>query len=380
MKPAFNPFILKGYTEPEYFCDREDETKELIDRAINGVNTTLLSIRRMGKTGLIHHTFNNLPPNGHLKGIYIDIYATQNLSEFTNLVVSSILQTFPPTKSLGKKFMSFLKSFRPMIAYDPYTGAPEVTLNFAEPIQCEHTLKSMFEFLGRQKEQIIVAFDEFQQISNYPEKNTEALLRTIIQQVQNIQFIFSGSHKHLLVEMFNSAKRPFFSSASPLYLYRIPKEKYQPFLIETFAKHGKKLSEEGAQFILNWTKCHTYYTQAFCNKLFAMTRRGTIQMSDINYACDQLLQEQDIVFFQYRNLLTKNQWQLLSAIAKEDSVNEPTGFAFVSKYNLGNPASVRRSLMSLVEKEMVVEYNYTDKKTEYQVYDCFLSRWLQRQY
>jgi hypothetical protein len=376
MKTTKNPFRLKGYHGANLFCDREEETKLLIENANNEINTTLLSVRRMGKTGLIHHCFNTLEKNKIWECIYVDIYATQNLAEFTNQMASAILKKFPQNKSIGKKFIDLIKGFSPVISYDALTGNPEISFNYAQEKQYEHSLKGLFSFLEQQNKQIIIAIDEFQQIANYPEKNTEALLRTIIQPLKNVVFIFSGSHKHLLIEMFNSAKRPFFSSTSPLHLGNIPSKKYATFIKKIFKNRDKHIDDESVDFILTWTRVHTYYTQALCNKIFTQSD-SKITIQTVYKACDTILKEQENVFFQYRNLLTSAQWNLLNAIAKEDKVFQPTGNEFVSKYKLGNPASVKRSLEALVVKEMVYSED-TDKENYYQVYDCFLSRFLER--
>ncbi len=376
MLTKLNPFYLKGYHGADLFCDREEETALLMQNAQNGINTTLLSIRRMGKTGLIQHTFETLKQDSNWQTIYIDIYATQSLSEFTNQLASAILKTFPQNRSIGKKFIDFIKGLSTSISYDPLTGAPEISFNYNQAKQYEHSLKSLFDFLETQQTPIVIAIDEFQQIANYPEKNTEAILRTIIQTLKNITFIFSGSHKHLLLEMFNSAKRPFFSSTHTISLNSIPGEKYSAFIQKLFESNKKKIEIAAIDFILDWTRTHTYYTQALCNKVYSLNKNN-ITKELVFHACDSLLKEQEGVFFQFRNLLTSSQWNVLKAIAKEDKVFQPTGNAFISKYNLGNPASVKRSLEALVSKEMV--YKETgEEETYYQVYDCFLSRWLER--
>jgi len=371
-----NPFHLKGYHGANLFCDREKETTQLISNAKNGVNTTLLSMRRMGKTGLIHHVFKQLGKDKNWMCIYVDIYATQSISEFTNQLASAIYNAFPQRKSIGKKFIDLLKSFGTAISFDVLTGVPEVSFRYIQPEQYKQSLKSLFLFLDKQNIQIIVAIDEFQQIVNYQEKNTEALLRTIIQHLNNVNFIFSGSNKHLLTEMFNSAKRPFFASTSPLYLDTISQEKYRSFIMNLYALGKQIIDKESIQFILDWTRTHTFYTQALCNKIYAQNN-SKITLAEVYKACDNILLEQDNIYFQYRKLLTNSQWKLLKAVAKEDKVYQPTGSAFVGKYNLGNPASVKRSLEALEEKEMVYRM-VTHKNSYYQVYDCFLSHWLER--
>ena len=377
MKQKENPFKIEGYHGKELFCDREEETEKLISHVKNDVNVTLFSLRRMGKTGLILHSFNELEKNKNYKTIYVDIFATQNLTDFINQLATSILQVFPQEKSIGKKFIELLKGFSPVFTYDQFTGLPEVTLTYASEQQQQYSIKGLFSFLEQQKQKVVIAIDEFQQIAQYPEKNVEAILRTIIQNLKNTNFIFSGSHKHLLFEMFNSTKRPFFGSTTPLYLGRIPKKKYSSFIKRLFKSSDKKIDNESILFILEWTKRHTYYTQALCNKVFQFSE-AEININTVYNACDIILTELEMMYFQYRDLLTKSQWKLLNAIAKEDIVNQPTSAKFIGKYSLGNPASVRRSLLALIDKEMIIKEKNIEGDNYYQVYNCFLSRWLAR--
>lgn len=371
-----NPFFLRGYHGAYLFCDREDETELLIQNATNGVNTLLFSPRKMGKTGLISHTFNQLKNDKNWNCIYIDIFATQSITDFTNELATAILVKFPPTKSVGKKFLDLLKGFSPVISYDPLSGLPEVSFTFNQPQQYQQSLKSLFAFLDQQDKMILLAIDEFQQITTYPETNTEAILRTIIQKLNNIVFIYSGSRKHLLINIFNDAKRPFYQSSQPLFLDFIPTKKYQKHIKKLFAKYGKTIDTESVEFILNWTHKHTYYTQSLCNKVFTQSQ-NEVTLPDVLYACDTILQEQKGIYFQYRSLLTKPQWALLTAIGKEEQIEQPTANQFIRKHELSGPASVKRSLTSLIQKEMVYE-DFIDNKKVYWVYDRFLSKWLGR--
>jgi hypothetical protein len=376
MKAQKNPFHLRDYHGPGLFCGRNTERALLVENINNNINTTLFSIRRMGKTGLLRHVFYYLNKEKSRECIYIDIYATQSLAEFTNQLASAILRAFPQSISIGKKFINLIKGLNPTISYDALTGAPEISFSFREPKQYEYSLKELFAFLEGQNKPVVIAIDEFQQIANYPEKNTEALLRTIIQQLKNVSFIFSGSQRHLLLEMFNSAKRPFFSSTNPLYLGPIPIEEYKKFIIKLFAKGSRTIDDEAVDFILDWTCNHTYYTQSLCNKVYTQNT-GKISIENVYTACDSILQEQENIFFQYRNLLTSAQWKLLKAVAIEGKVRQPTGSIFIGKYSLGNPASVKRSLEALVSKEMVFR-EAEETGSYYRVYDCFLLRWLER--
>ena len=374
MKILENPFALKGYHGKDYFCDREEELQRLLDAQKQGIDITMLAIRRMGKTGLIHHFFNETSPKNDIITIYFDVFATQNLSDFTNEFASAILYSLPKSKKIANNFINYIKGFNPLISFDSFSGAPEVSLSFNSIQQNEKSLQQLFQYLENQDKKVVIAIDEFQQVATYPEKNTEALLRTIIQKLKNINFIFCGSNKHMLFEIFNSVKRPFFGSTQTIYLGSIPVQKYDDFIRHHFQLNKRKITQEAIDFILEWTRTHTYYTQSLCHKLFYVAPKNIV-LQDVYYACDRLLKEQESVFFQYRNLLTTQQWNLMIAIAKEDKVTQPTSFEFVSRYELGNASSVRRSLLSLIDKEMVIEIS-THNEHYYMVYDCFLSRWM----
>jgi AAA+ ATPase superfamily predicted ATPase len=371
-----NPFLLSGYIDPASFCDREEETKRLVTHVLNGVNTCLISVRRMGKTGLIYHTFHTLQQKKKIPGIYLDLYATQNLKDLNSLLATSVLKAFPEHQGVGKKFMTLLKSLRPVVSYDPLSGDPEVRLDLSSPKQQDASLTSLFTFLEKQNTPLLVAFDEFQQIDSYPEKNTEALLRSLIQPLKNVRFIFSGSSRHLLTDMFANHKRPFFSSTAMLSLGPIAQAKYAAFIADKFQIHKRKISPEAIQFITDWSRLHTYYTQAVCNHIFATGIRN-ITLPVVQHECARLLKEQEPVFYQYRNLLTRIQWDLLMAIAKEDKVYQPSSKNFLASHPVGTASNVQRALEALLSKEMVFSER-DDKGNYYRVYDCFLARWLEQ--
>lgn len=369
-----NPFPTTGYLGKDYFCDRESELFTLRRQVENKMNTTLISLRRMGKSALIHRLFDDLSSEKSYYCIYTDIYSTQNLKELTENLSQAIIQQVPEHKSLIKRFIELLKGFHPTITYDALTGQPEVSFEFQEIKMAEKTLNGIFQFLENQDKPVILAIDEFQQVANYPEKNTEAILRSHIQQLKNIQFIFSGSNKHMMVELFNNAKRPFFSSTQLMYLNPISEDKYGSFIKNKFDQAGKKIEDEAVHFILQWTRLHTYYTQVICNNTFSLPQKNITEEA-VKLLCNNILSSQQATYIQFRQLLSPVQWQLLIAIAKEGKVFQPQSKSFIQRYKIGTPANSKRALDALLEKEMI--YREDDlQASSYQVYDIFLSRWL----
>lgn len=370
-----NPFPTTGYLGKNYFCDREAELHTLKSLVENGVNITIISPRRFGKSALIQRFFDELSTDRSYYCIFSDIYATQSLQEFTETLSQAILRQVPEQKNISKRFLDLLKGFYPVISYDPLTGLPEVSFKFNEQKESERTLTGIFQFLEMQERPVLIAIDEFQQIANYTETNTESLLRTHIQHLKNVQFIFSGSNKHMMAEIFNSAKRPFFSSTQIMPLTIIPPDKYKSFIQKQFINAKREISDEAVSFVLNWTRSHTYYTQTVCNNIFASSLTK-IEEEDVKQACSNLLASQQTSYIQYRRLLSPVQWQLLIAIAKEGKLYQPQSKAFLQKYKIGTPANSKRALDALLEKEMI--YCEEDPDTSwYQVYDVFLSRWIQ---
>ena len=370
-----SPFLTIGYKSKEYFCDREYELDVFKRNVINGINMTLISVRRLGKSSFIHRLFDDFEPQKYAC-IFVDIYACTNLKDFTETLALSIFNKFPQKRGIGLRFFDFLKNLRPVISYDALNGQPEIRFEFAQTKEYEHTLRSLFQFIDNQQIEIVLAIDEFQQIAEFPEKNIEALLRTMMQPLKHTQFIFSGSKKHIMLEMFNTANRPFFSSTQIIGMSEIPADKYKTFIRQKFIDHHRNIDDEAIDFILSWTLAHTYYTQIVCNAVFAMGKKN-VGIEMVKQVCDEQLIMQQANFMQYRNLLSPVQWQLLIAIAKEGLLTEPQSQSFLQKHKIGAVSSARKALKALLDKEMIFSVETTEKTT-YRVYNVFLMRWLER--
>ncbi|WP_295679800.1 ATP-binding protein [uncultured Fibrobacter sp.] len=368
-----NPFSLEPYTTKERFCDREQELMDIVSLLTNGSNVTLISPRRYGKTGLIFRTFDTLQENNYTC-IYADIFSAQCLEDFIKILSEAIISSMA-SDSLIKKFFIALKNVRPLLSYDPISGAPQVSLSFQTDSQKTPTLKTIFDFLEKQGKQIIFAIDEFQQIREFKETNIEALLRTYIQQLHYVKFIFCGSKKHLMADMFTNAKKPFYESTRTVYIDRIDLEKYKAFITSLFKKAGKNIDDDAVDFILDWTKRHTYYTQFVCNQVFAESS-NKISLENVKNVASSIIRLEITNFIERRNLLTEKQWQFLIAVAKEGSVRQPTASAFLMKYRIGSSATAKKILTTLVEKELLLEQSDLNGKN-YSVYNVFMSRWME---
>ena len=371
-KELENPFVYKGYEGPMYFCDREQETENMVSALKNGRNITLLSPRKIGKTGLIKHAFNRISTTENdTIYIYVDIFSTQNLHDFVQVLGTAVVEeALWREKSLMAKTLDAFKAWRPVVSIDTMTGMPTLSVNI-DSTSDEYTLKSIFDYLERSKKQVFVAIDEFQQVAYYPEKGTEALLRSHVQ-FSHAGFIFSGSRQHLMAEMFNSPKRPFYQSTEFMNLQPIPEDAYYDFARRFFEAKKGSLSQEVFHDIYHCFSGYTWYIQLMMNRLYERNKKITRPQQ----ANDAILAVLDTLTPQYEmlmTLLTTNQVNLLKAIAKEGKVEQPQSNEFIKRNDLPSPSSVKTALDVLVEKELV--YAQPDG---YIVYDRLLNLWLQR--
>ena len=372
-----NPFIVGGYLSPHYFCDRETETEQLIRNITNGRNVVIISVRRMGKTGLIRHCFyqDKIKENYHT--FFIDIYATSSLREFVFALGKEIFERLKPKgMKFIERFFSIISSLRAGFKLDTITGEQTFDIGLGDIHAAETTLDEIFAYLEQADKSCIVAIDEFQQIGNYAEKNVEAILRTKVQHCQNARFIFAGSQKHIMMNMFNSPARPFYQSVNMMQLKSIPLTEYKAFVKRLFLENEKHIEEELIDEVYNFFEGHTWYIQLMFNELYILTGKGELcSRSQQTIALTNILQMQDFTYQEIFSRLPEKQKEVLIAIGKEQKAIGVTSGKFIKKYKLSTPSSVQSALKGLLEKNLV-----SQEQNQYEISDRLLGVWLQKNY
>lgn len=368
-----NPFPTVEYIGAEYFCDREPELKQMVEVIENQRNIVLISRRRMGKTALIQHCFQHIKSRKELSLHYFDIYASRDLNDFVNMLATSLIGYFESKPEIiFNRLLKLLGQFRPVFSFDQLTGIPSISLSLQTKEEAHQGLDKIFQYLEAQKQRVILAIDEFQQITSYPEKNVEALLRSHIQKCKNVTLIYSGSDRHMLVSIFNEYARPFYQSAGFLFLNKIDWNIYKLFIQEHFNRAGRTVSDEALELIGKWTTGHTYFVQEMCNRLYSAKIRK-IDTEEVRLVLVRVLDERGPLYQTYQNILTKFQFSLLKAIAIEEKVERPTSSEFLNRYKLGAASSVQRTLTTLEQIDLIYQ-----EEGKYAVSDIFLMHWLQR--
>lgn len=367
-----NPFVVSGYVGGKYFCDRKNETDKLILQLTNGNNVSLISPRRMGKSGLIRHCFDNEKIKKEYYTFFIDIYATSTLEEFVIALGKEIVDKL---KSKGEKalerFVKTISSISPGLSFDAM-GNPSFTLLPGELRNSAVSLEQIFNYLESADKPCIVAIDEFRQITEYPQKNTEALLRTHIQHCKNTRFIFAGSRRHIMSNIFLSASKPFYQSVSMMNLGSIDKKVYYEFAAGHFSRAGITLPEDIFSAIYERFEGVTWYIQKMLNTLFMSTRKGSVVTDDnIDRARTEIIDGFSYNYLETLYRLTVKQKELLMAIARAGKATNITSAKFLKDNALTSASSVQSASKWLLKNDFI-----TNEANCWYVYDYFFADWL----
>ncbi len=377
MATRINPFIVTGKIAPEYFCDRVAESDRLIKSITNGNNLVIISPRRMGKTGLIQFCYDKPEISKDYYTFFIDILHTSSLREFTYLLGKEIYERLlPRSRRMAKLFVQTLKSISGKFGFDPVFNLPTFSIELGDIERPEYTLEEIFQYLDHADKRCVVAIDEFQQIAKYPEKNIEALLRTHIQKQGNSNFIFAGSERHMMQEMFSSAARPFYHSADMLELKAIAPEIYIPFVVNHFKKCRRHIEAASVEKVYNLFKGHTYYIQKTFNEAFADTPEGgECTIETIRDAIDEMIASNDTIFREILSNIPEKQKTLLYAIAREGEAERITSADFIKRHSLTSASSVQSATKKLLEKDLITEINKV-----FSVTDKLFAMWINKIY
>ena len=368
-----NPFVVGKYLSDKYFCDRTEETAFLRKQIENGRDVALISPRRMGKSGLIRHFFNQADIKERYYVFFVDIYATSSLAEFVYTLGKEIYEQLKPQSTVWKeKFFQIISSFRVGFKLDSMSGTPTFDLGLGDIQVPQTTLDEIFAYINEADKPCIVAIDEFQQIGEYAEKNVEALLRTKVQGCHSARFIYAGSKRHMMSNMFNSPSKPFYQSAISMGLDPIPLQTYSEFARSLFEERGRQITEETVETVWTQFDGYTWFVQMMMNELFALTAVGeTCGVDRVAEARRNVIMSQEQSYKDLLSNLPPKQKIVLQAIAKEVVARNITSAKFIKKYNLNSASSVQAAVKLLLKNDLL-----TQTDNGYRLYDFFLSEWM----
>ena len=372
MKKLQNPFLLTGFYSKEYFCDRETEMEELKNHFHNERNVVLFSWRRIGKTALLKYFLAETIKEGKTEILYVDLLGTRDMSAALKKISQAVYEIFGETTSgISSAFKNLLSKTGIELGFDPVTGTPKFSIGLRGFSDAEKFLHAIGTFFSNRKKKALVILDEFQQVTGCSDQDGEAVFRSWTQAFPGIRFIFSGSHRNMMISMFSEKNKPFYRSTQLMQLDPIDLRSYKDFIRFHFEGNNKSCDDSTVAEIYNWCRQQTYCIQLVCNRIFGSydgMNKGILQN-----VFNQILDQESLVFSGYTKLLTNTQWKVLVAVAKEESLANPLANEFINRHQLGATSSVSTALKKLKKNELVIIDN-----DNYYVHDVLLARWLQR--
>ncbi len=362
-----NPFSFSGIVKDPAFCNRTKELADLKRYIKNSQNLLLYSHRRFGKSSLINKVFSDLKD---ITTIYVDLYGTTSVEDFITALFKGISSVESKIEKLIKLVKEKITSLTMNFSIDIYTGAPVAVPVFA-PVDKKPAIEETFALLESlsQKKKLVVAFDEFQEISKYGDDSFEKYLRKLIQWHEKISYIFAGSQKHLLAEMFSDSKRAFYKLAASYPLKKIETRHYVEWIQGLYAKDGRKINQKYIENIVNRCENHPMYIQEFFFYLWDIP--AGISIESIDRLEFEIIKHRETEFINIWDSLTLNQRKTLKLIAVTGGKNIFSADN-LSRLGLKTASQVAKAIELLEKREFI------SKNSIYSIQDPIFLRWIKR--
>lgn len=377
-----NPFVYGKVARGECFADREREIAELSSDILSGQNVILFSPRRYGKTSLILEVLDRVRAQGVL-AVYLDLFKVVSEEDFVAAYAKEIARLCGGgIRAALNRIRSLLPRLIPKVVVKGEGVEVELEFEFDLRGAREPLLDDLFEavaVLAREREkQAVVVFDEFQEIAGWDEgERVQRQMRAHFQHHAQVAYIFMGSKRHLMQDIFQSKNRPFYRFGKHLPLGKIPEEEFAAFIEARFKSTGFQVEEGAPHRILEITENHPYYTQLLCHVLWDRQRDERLITADhVALGVEEVLSREAHAFHEIWEALPLRARQLLVALAREESPQvEIYSTKFLRRHNLGSASSVQRALERLLSEELLERVD-----GKYEFTDVFFKRWLRREF
>lgn len=347
-------FVYGMFVGGDNFTDRTEETRRLKSDFENGVNVILVSPRRMGKTSLVKRVQEQVDSN-KVKVVYMDIYDCRNEYEFYNKFASALLKQTAGKMELAMRYIGeLLTRISPKISFAPdATAEYSISLGITPKNYSPEEILTLPETLSKRiGKPIVVCIDEFQQIGQFADSlSVQKRMRGVWQLQQHVSYCLFGSKKHLLTELFQDKRMPFYQFGDTIYLEPISTDDWIPFICSRFEKKGMIISEQHAAEICRIVRNHSSYVQQLSWNVMLNTDKQVTD-STIEAATDDLIRQNSELFMQQTGGLSSYQMNFLRAVTNGVH-SDFTSKEVLGNHHLGSKSNVARLISMLIDKELI---------------------------
>lgn len=351
-----NPFVYGQVVTGAAFTNRQKEKKQLADNIRNGIHTIIISPRRWGKSSLVAEVSNELEKKKIVVPVRIDLSTIIDERDFFSRYAKAVLKiSYTKVEEILEFLKNAFKSIKPSIAIESLDNSFSLGVNFShkDVEQGFEDILNLPQLVAKKRNvRLLVTFDEFQNVANFNNPEIfQAQLRSVLQYHKNVSYVFFGSRKHMMEDIFHSKSAPFYNFGDVIWLKKISEEDFIPFLMEKFESTGKKISEDKVRTILRLMDYNPQYVQLLANKIWDNSERKITDKA-IEEAVETVLMQYEDFFQNAFEDLTRHQKNFLFGLLKND---DDTIFSakFISRNELGSSANVERVKSSLIKKDLI---------------------------
>lgn len=369
-----NPFSYGTIVKGQYFYDRHEECQRIVSTLSGGNNLVLFAPRRFGKTSLVFRAIEELENQGYIC-VYFDFMPVYSRESFIESYSKAILSRQKNLQNAVKKLASLIKGIRPKLVFDQ-VGNPEFTMDFTDEKVGEKTLEDILDLpdkLASEGNRYIIVFDEFQEINNLNGENFEKLLRSKIQQQENVNYLFLGSRTHLLNDMFNNKGRAFYNAAMMMQIESLPKNETIEFLKSRFSLSGIRIDETVSNYLIEQAGNIPYYIQLLAAEVwqYVISSQQEVNIEIVGYCSERIVDLKNDYYFELYGKQSAYQKKLLKSLV----ISGENVFSadYTRRFRLSATSTTQKALHGLVESSVIekVEGNYF-------IADPFFKRFLTR--
>ena len=367
-----NPFSYGTIVRGDFFYDRKEEGERIVSTLTNGNNMVLFAPRRYGKTSLVFRVIEELEERGYTC-VYMDFLPVYSIETFVSLYISAIEKKQNNLQRLVQIITNVVKSIRPKLTFDT-SGNPEFGIDLTESNVSIQTLSEVLDLpekLAQAGKKTIVIFDEFQEITKLNKFGFESLLRSKIQQQQQVNYLFLGSRTHLLNDMFNNKNRAFYNSASHMQLGPLPHDDTVAYLQEKFSQSGIGIELQVALYLIELSGDIPYYIQLLAAEIwqYIITSQSFVTRELVDTCAERIVELKKDYYFELFDHQSVMQKQLLKALLQ--SGDNIFSAPYTRRFRLSAASTTQKSVLTLMDSGII---DKTD--SSYFISDPFFKRFI----
>jgi len=364
-----NPFKYGQVVKEADFCPRPKLLKNVEEFIKSAQNILIQGERRTGKTSLIFEALRRLRKR-HV--VYVDLLEVKSSDDLCKRIIKAVI-SMEQQSGVAEKLFKSLSRLRPTLSIDPITGQPSISLDASIKLQPD-SIESILDMVGtiNKRKAIVVVFDEFQDILNLKDsKEALALLRSKIQFHSKIPYIFAGSIRNKMNDIFNHPDSAFFKSAIAINVGPINREQFIAFLESKFLLGKRSIDLPNFNLIFEIAENIPGDIQQLCGAIWEITSyRDKIDESIIPKALQLIYAREFKGYEAILVQLTANHLKCLVGLAKIGG-KAPLSSEFVKVAGIELPATIKKALTRLIQLKIIYRY-----QGEYKFVNPFFKSWL----